>query len=105
MSSMLLGSNPFIASFCHNIFALISMLLHPVNAEDGHRSRLPCIWGIGRIPLILGFVTDQLTQSIFFFILALTALDLQVLWICRRMAFTYSLRGLLLCCVQLQTSR
>lgn len=94
MSSMLLGVDPLYIILYHNTFGLISMPLNQVMVENQHNRWLPCVWGIDRILLILGFIFDQLSQ--FFFPLAPAALDLQVVQICRRMSFTCSLRVLLL---------
>ena len=86
---------PFVASFCHNTFALMSMLLHQVKSENGHKRWLLCVQGVDRILITLEFVSTQLSQSFFFknigSFLATAALSFQVLWICRRMPFIHLL--------------
>lgn len=78
-----------------------------MKAGNGHKIWLPCVGGIGRITVILGFVSAQVPQSFFFFLLLAL-----LLWACRFSgfvgechSFTCSLRGLLLCCVQSQARR
>lgn len=65
------------------------MPLRHMKAGNGHKIWLPCVGGIGRITVILGFVSAQVPQSFFFFFLppGSAALGLQVFRIYRRMSF------------------